>query len=75
MSLAICPEEINDRFTISMPDKTDRLILCAVMNTYGVSRSAAVRIALRAWALQHNVLPETLIHADPAAPATCPPTG
>lgn len=61
---------IPDRFTITLPDPTDKLILTALMQMHGISKSGAIRAALREWARKHGVLPDTPY--ETAATATTP---
>lgn len=62
--MAIQPSDISDRFTVTLPDIKDRLILIAIMETHGIRKSSAIRVALRAWAREHGILPETLSIMD-----------
>ena len=48
--MPVRPDQIKTRFTISLPDLTDKLILTAIMNSSGANKSTAIRIALRFWA-------------------------
>ena len=68
--MPVKPDDIKDRMTISLPNETDRFILCAIMNQHGLGQSASVRVALRDYARSHGILPESLVAHPSTAPAT-----
>lgn len=54
------PDQVSARPTISLPYEQDRIIAASIMSCHGIGLSAAIRVALREYAEQHGVIPETL---------------